>query len=79
MVALGISLANECVHCAYLHTAKGKDVAFKDLQHFYRTRDPHAAFPIVDGQDSLNHRLASWSIDHRNREDQEYTMPCTVR
>ena len=63
----------------YLHTAMGADVAFDELQAFYRSRDPHASFPISDGQDPLNKKLASWSIKHRDREGREHAMPCTVR
>lgn len=59
--------------------AAGSDVAFKDLQHFYQSRDPHAAFPISDGQDPLNNKLASWSIKHRDQQEREHAMPCTVR
>lgn len=81
VVALGVSLANECPHCAYIHTAMGaaagSDVAFKDLQHFYQSRDAHAAFPVSDGQDPLNNKLASWSIKYRDGEAREHAMPCT--
>lgn len=58
--------------------AAGSDVAFKDLQQFYQTRDAHAAFPISDGQDPLNNKLALWSIKHRDRAGGEHAMPCAV-
>ena len=57
----------------------GQDVTFKDLHRFYKSRDPHVAFPTADGQDPLSNKLASWSIKHRDREGREHVMPCTVR
>lgn len=59
--------------------AAGSDVPFSDLQRFYQTKDPEAGFPMSDSPDPLVRRLASWSIKHRDREERERTVPCTVR
>lgn len=83
VVALGVSLANNCPHCAFIHTAMGSaagsDVPFDELQRFYHTRDPHVAFPLSDGVDPLKHNMASWSIKYRDGEAREKSMPCLVR
>ncbi|CAN0333918.1 unnamed protein product, partial [Hapterophycus canaliculatus] len=50
VIALGVSLSNDCPHCAFVHTAMGPaagdDVQFRDLQKFYQTRDANVAFPL---------------------------------
>lgn len=62
--------------------AAGSDVTFDGIQRFYQTGDPDKAFPLLsddqqEGAESLNHRLASWSIRHRNVKARDL-MPCTV-
>ena len=62
--------------------AAGSDVTFDGIQRFYQTGDPDKAFPLLsddqqEGAESLNHRLASWSIRHRDVEARDL-MPCTV-
>ncbi|CAN0137228.1 unnamed protein product, partial [Ascophyllum nodosum] len=80
VVALGVSLSNDCPHCAFIHTAMGgaagSDVPFDSIQRFYQTRDPGIAFPLSEGTESLNHRLASWSIRHRDVGARDL-IPCS--
>lgn len=83
VIALGVSLSNKCLHCAYIHTAMGaaagSDVPFDDMQRFYQTGDPDIAFPLSEGKDPLNHNLASWAIKHRNGKEAQQPVPCSVR
>lgn len=82
VVALGVSLANNCPHCAYIHTAMGaaagSDVQFGNLHRFYQTRDADIGFPLTDGADPLVHNLASWAIKHRDGAGRERSIPCAV-
>lgn len=83
MISLGVSLSNDSPHCAFIHTAMGaaagSDVVIDDLQRFYQTGDPEAGFPASAGQDPLVRKMASWTIKHRDREERERFIPCTVR
>lgn len=77
VIALGVSLANQCPHCAYIHTAMGPaagdDVNMTVMQSFYRTQDPDTAFPKE--QNAMNHNFAAWAIGHR--EGEAMPIPCT--
>eukprot|EP00752_Nemacystus_decipiens_P010549 g9394.t1 len=79
VIALGISLANQCPHCAYIHTAMGPaagdDVTITDMQRFYQTMDPFT-FPEGQGQNTMNHQFAAWAISHRDGEPKP--IPCTA-
>lgn len=65
--------------------AAGSDVNFDGIQQFYQTGNPDKAFPLLsddqqEGAESLNHRLASWSIRHRDVEARDlmsFTVSCT--
>ncbi|CAM9525996.1 unnamed protein product, partial [Scytosiphon promiscuus] len=81
VIALGVSLSNECPHCAFIHTAmgpaSGNDVTFGELRKFYQTRDADVAFPLAGDRqkDHINNKFAAWSMNHRAGNRQ--SVPCT--
>lgn len=83
VIALGVSLSNQCPHCAFIHTAMGPAagdaVEFGELRKFYQTRNADEAFSPhgTRQQDHMNHKFAKWSISHRDGKRQ--SVPCTVR
>eukprot|EP00903_Cladosiphon_okamuranus_P009354 g8920.t1 len=80
LIALGVSLANRCPHCAFIHTAmgpaSGDDVDMKVMQSFYQTRDPGTSFPEGEGKNPTNHQFAAWAMHHR--DEKPVPIPCTA-
>lgn len=82
MIALSVSLANQCPHCAYIHTAMGpaagKDVGLDQMQALYQTGDVDVAFPPSEEHDQFLHDLAKWALSVRDGNLKGRSMPCKV-
>lgn len=79
---MGISLSNQCPHCAYIHTAMGPaaggDVSMDQMQTLYQTRDADIAFPPSEDRESLLNTLAKWALAHRDADHQKRKLPPSV-
>lgn len=82
VIALAVSLANECPHCAFIHCAMGpaagSDVVMDEMQSFYQTRDAEASFSYAADENPVNRKLATWGLKHRDGSARQRNLPCSV-